>query len=144
MFLYKQNSGVALSKAPSENEDVLEVRGSILNKQVRIILVYMSVETKPEDKTRNEKIKQELEEKLEESPDMATVLLGDFNGHVGFLGSQKENRNGKFVIDVINKNNMILLNGDDICEGLYTWGSKEYRSVIDYVLVNSKMHQSIL
>ena len=119
------------------------VRGSIVNKQVRIILVYMSVETKSEDKERNEKIKREIDEKLEENQDTAIMLLGDFNGHVGFLGRQKVDRNGRFATEMMNNNKTILLNCDDKCDGIYTWESKEYRSAIDYVLVNSKMYQSV-
>ena len=143
MILYKRNSGINLSKKPSKNEDILEVEGTIAHQPVRLILLYMSVENKPEDRNRNLLLKQEIEAKLDEKEDIATMLLGDFNGHVGFLGSQKEDKNGKFVSDLMSKNKMILLNCDEICSGLYTWGKREQKSVIDYVLVNSKMYQQV-
>ena len=41
---------------------------------------------------------------------------------------------------------LILLNGDDKCEGTYTWGrfsgeEREQRSAIDMVLMNEKMYE---
>ena len=45
------------------------------------------------------------------------LMIGDLNGHVGFLGTKAINENGKMVIDWIEKENLILLNGDMNCEG---------------------------
>ena len=42
------------------------------------------------------------------------LILGDFNGHIGVLGTQKLNRNGKRVIENFNLN---LSNLDDKCNG---------------------------
>ena len=68
------------------------------------------------------------------------LFFGDFNGHVGFLGDQGVNRNGSMLLDFVDKWNLMLLNADDECKGLYTRVQGEERSVIDYYLVNEKMY----
>ena len=37
------------------------------------------------------------------------ILLGDYNAHLGFVGPQKLNKNGKVVIDLMEACNLILL-----------------------------------
>ena len=88
-------------------------------------------------------IQGELEQKIENTEDIALMVLGDFNGHVGFLGDQREDRNGKFVINLVNNNNMMMVNCDEKCKGMYTWGKRGQRSVIDYVLTNGAMYQHL-
>ena len=41
--------------------------------------------------------------------------MGDFNGHIGFLGLQPINKNGELMLDLIDNNNLILLNGHADC-----------------------------
>ena len=72
------------------------------------------------------------------------LLLGDFNGHIGVLGEQKLNRNGKRVIDIIENFNLNLLNLDDKCNGELTWAQGEYNSVIDFVLANEDMYKDFV
>ena len=143
MIVYKRTSNIKLEVMPSRNADILDVQGTIAHKEVRIILIYMSVENQPQDIDRNKGLQREIEHKIENTDDRALMILGDFNGHVGFLGNQREDRNGKFIIDLVNNSNMVMLNCDDKCQGLYTWGKRSYRSVIDYVLANGEMYQHI-
>ena len=63
--------------------------------------------------------------------------MGDFNAHVGIMGEQELNYNGKIVLDIMTENNMIMLNDTDKCKGTYTWSRGQSKSVIDFVLVNS-------
>ena len=62
--------------------------------------------------------------------------MGDFNGHIGLLGKQKLNRNGKVVLNLMEKYNLILLNMDANCCGETTRSQNNEQSTIDYVLVN--------
>ena len=48
-------------------------------------------------------------------------LLGDFNGHIGILGNQQLNYNGKLVMDIKTECDLILLNSTEKCDGTYTW-----------------------
>lgn len=103
----------------------------------------MSVESTIEDKQRNKSMESEIIERIQEcqkQKDEALVLLGYFNGHIGYLGSQRLGNNGKFILDPMTEHNMILLNDDSRCTGTYTWNRDQQKSVIDYVLVNQDMY----
>ena len=63
--------------------------------------------------------------------------MGDFNAHVGIIGYQELNYNGKIVLDIMTENNMIMLNDMDKCNGTYTRSRGQSKSVIYFVLVNS-------
>ena len=72
------------------------------------------------------------------------MILGDFNGHLGFLGPHQMNKNGELLYNLIDKHNLILLNGHPECTGEITWEQKNKRSVIDYILVNKNMHENFI
>ena len=68
-------------------KDFMEIRGKIWNFDMVIILLYFSVETKEEDRQRNQKMKKEVERRIETvEEEEALIVLGDFNGHIGMLG----------------------------------------------------------
>ena len=69
------------------------------------------------------------------------INLGDFNGHIGFLGPQPMNKNGELMLDLIDNNNLILLNGHADCKGEVTWQQREGKSTLDYLMVDKEMHQ---
>ena len=68
------------------------------------------------------------------------MVLGDFNGHIGFIGPQNLNYNGNNVLNLIEKWNLILLNGDEKCEGVITRRQRIIGSAIDFILVNQEMY----
>ena len=47
-------------------------------------------------------------------------ILGDFNGHLGYIGTQKLDKNGRLVLDLTDKYNLIFLNDLPHCEGKVT------------------------
>ena len=59
---------------------------------------------------------------------------------IGFLGPQPMNKNGKLMLDLIDNNNLILLNGHADCKGEITWQQRECNT-IDYLMVDEEMHQ---
>ena len=69
------------------------------------------------------------------------IIMGDFNGHTGFLGPHTINKNGEAMLDFIDKNNLILLNGHAECLGEITWQQNEKISTIDYIITNKDMHR---
>ena len=90
---------------------------------------------------RNIKIRNELNEILEKTLDSENILvLGDFNGHIGYIGPQDLNRNGRYVLELIEKYNLILLNGDDRCQGEITREENGVGSVIDFALCNKNLY----
>ena len=69
------------------------------------------------------------------------ILLGDFNGRLGFLVPQSSDYNGNNVLNIIEKWNMILLNGNSKCEGEITRRQANVESTIDFVPVNQAMYK---
>ena len=100
-----------------------------------IIFVYLSTN----DENRNKSLEAEINNILNRTENTPTILLGDFNGHVGFL-EQKLNKNGKRIIDWISETNLTLLNGDTKCSGVTTWENLNYKSAVDFILVNTNMY----
>ena len=96
------------------------------------MIVYMSIN----DNIRNEKIKKEIEEVIDKYEERKLMIIVDFNGHIGYIGSQSVNTNGKLVLDILEKNNLVLINGDDRCQGITTWEQRNFKSTIDFVICN--------
>ena len=93
----------------------------------------------------NEKISQEMGEIVErvEARERKIIIVGYFNSHLGYIGYQEENRNGRIMNRFLNKYDLILMNIDERCKGVYTWERGEMKSVIDYVVVNREMYDRV-
>ena len=65
------------------------------------------------------------------------LVLGDFNGHLSMLESDRgDDDNGRMIIRLMEEYNLHLMNADERCRGIYTWGRGNQRSAIDMILVN--------
>ena len=85
------------------------------------MLVYFSAGNSEEDKQRDGLIRKECEKLIQSCTDSEKlIVLGDFNGHIGFIGQQNIDRNGVMVIDCLNDFNLILINGDERCVGQHS------------------------
>ena len=71
------------------------------------------------------------------SEDELIFIIGDFIVHLGIIGDQDVNYNGKILLDMMTEDNMILLNDTEKCKGIYTWGIGDKTSDIDFILVNT-------
>lgn len=67
------------------------------------------------------------------------MIIGDFNGHVGFFGEQKVEE-GNITLSWMEKYNSKLLNNDTNCKGMHTWEGRQSKSVIDSTLTNSQLY----
>lgn len=136
MIIHRRNINVYFDKVETESMDILVVRGNIRGWELIIVVVYFSVN----DRERNKEIRREIEKYVEEKVEEPVIIVGDYNGHVGFKGEQKMDNNGKMIIEWMEKYNLIMLN-DVKCEGVYTWTRGDQRSVIDYALANHRFHE---
>ena len=143
MIIKQKKNEITLTKENSEHADVLTTKLKVGYTNITMILVYFSVERNNEDKQRNLKIKATIERKINEASNDAVIILGDFNGHTGLLGTQKIDNMGRVIMDWIADYNLVLMNCDMKCEGTYTWSQREQKSVIDYVMVNKEAYDII-
>ena len=142
MVIYKDKPEIQMVKVESINKDILEIKGKIYSKHIRMIIVYMDCAGDREGKERNIRIRTELEGKIERIGEKeALIIMGDFNCHLGFIGYQEENENGRKTIELINNNNLILLNNDERCQGIFTWERGNQKSAIDLMIVNNEMYE---
>ena len=137
MLIFRRNKGIELQKIDTKNRDILHVKGKIEGWDVRVILVYFSVN----DENRNMKMRKEIEEIMEGNSD-PLIIAGDFNGHTGFKGEQKVDKNGEVILNWLGKYGLIMLNDDVKCRGEFTWARNNQRSVIDYFLVSDKVYDN--
>ena len=68
-------------KLSNVSEDLLIVRVEIVGFEVVIFVIYLDVKYRE----RNKKIVEDLERNLEKHEDENIILVGDFNGHLGFI-----------------------------------------------------------
>lgn len=136
MILYKKGSECDLKQINTKHNDVLHCKGIVCGLNIHILLVYLS----SNDKERNKNIKAEIIKTLNSHEEENLILLGDFNGHIGFLGQQKQDDNGELVLELMEKYGLVLINDDPKCTGCYTWSRGDQRSVIDFVLVTKSMY----
>ena len=136
MSLFENN--VKVEMIETRSDDILCFSVWISNVKIFIILVYMDVK----DQGRNDKIKREVLDILEDmGMDDNVMVLGDFNGHLGIIGEQQLDKNGKYVFDLMEKYNLVLMNGDDRCQGVTTREECGNKSSIDFVLCNSNLYK---
>ena len=136
MALAKKGSHQSIGIKPIVNNDIMEMEIIICGIRIMLLLVYMDVQ----NQERNILIRTELGRRLEELSDEMLLVMGDFNGHLGIIGKQRLDRNGKYVLELMEKWNLTLLNADDRCEGEITREQRGEKSAIDFVLVNERLY----
>ena len=118
MLLYKSNKDVEITKINTKNYYILFAKGKVLNTEFKIILVYFSAGNSQDDRCRDNTLRQDCENIMGNLKDEAFIVLGDFNGHIGFLGYQALDKKGEMIIEWMNNYGLTLLNAVDECEGL--------------------------
>ena len=138
MIMHKSNN-ITIEKCSATNNNLMITKCKAYGETFKLILVYMSVD----DTNQNKEIMEEIEKAIENTKE-DFIIMGDFNGHVGFLGNHPMNKNGELLCNLIDKHTLVLLNGHPECEGEITWEQRGRKSVIDYILVNKNMHEKFI
>ncbi|CAL4068271.1 unnamed protein product, partial [Meganyctiphanes norvegica] len=109
---------------------------------IKIILVYFDVDKGVTGESNNQKIRGEIEKIIKKHKKGGLMILGDYNGHSELLEQdRREDLNGKMVKEWITDYDLILLNADCKCKGLYTRCRGDQKSAIDMVMVNEEMYR---
>ena len=132
LVIATSNKECLLRGLPNKSDDLLIVEIEVWNVKIVIMLIYLDVK----DKERNRKIVEDLEMNLERREEKNVLLMGDFNGHLGFIGMQELNYNGQIVLQTMERYNLALLNGAEECQGTNTREQGGHRSAIYSMLVN--------
>ena len=139
MILGRRDDRVKLEVVEKcKHRDVLTVEGIVFGMEVRIVLVYFdsSKEKKGKDFDRNREIQGEVERMIRGNTKKGLLVMGDFNAHLGILEDRREDVNGMMVMEWLDKFDLVLMNADAKCEGVYTWRRGEQKSAIDFILMN--------
>ena len=132
----KKHRQVVMEKKISSSKDMLEIEGVCFGRSMKLILVYFDVDKGPAGRARNEKMREEVEEKMKRNESDLLVILGEFNGHLSVLEGRRDDVNGKMLREWVIDYNLTLMNADRKCEGIYTRTRGEEKSAIDMVLMN--------
>ena len=144
MIVGKEDRRVELEEVKGcSHRDVLTVEGRVFGLDVRIILVYFdsSKEREGKDFDRNRDIQAQVERMIKGNKRKGLIVLGDFNGHLGLLEDRRDDINGEMVMKWLDEFDLILMNADEKCEGVYTWSRGDQRSAIDFMLVNECVYE---
>ena len=131
----KQNGNILMKKIETIHKDILIIQCQIYGLELRMLLIYKSVS----NYDTNKHLMKYIQDHIQNIKNY--IILGDFNEHIGFLGPQPMNKNGELMLDLIDNNNLILLNGHADCKEEITWQQREHKSTIDYLMVDEEMHQ---
>ena len=119
MIISKEQQDIVFNLVKTTSQDLLIMEGNLKNFKVTIILVYLSVIRMKLGK-KNQSVLKEIRSGIHDtSEDELIFILGDFNAHLGIMGDQDVNYNGRIVLDMMTEDNMILLNDTEKCKGIY-------------------------
>eukprot|EP00794_Sanderia_malayensis_P017185 gene17185-18915_t len=140
-IIYDQQNFI-IEHVKCKHKDMLIVTTKFKGQKATIILVFFSIIRGEEEQQENQDIIRKIKEFTSSNfEDELIFIMGDFNAHIGIIGEQQINWNGKEIPDLMSEDNLILMNDTDKCNGLYTWSRGEQKSVIDFILVNKKAYQ---
>ena len=135
LTILTKNKNIKMKKIDTKQKDILIVEVEYGTDNFTLVLVYLSVS----DHILNDKIIKEIKEKITKNNYGKYIILGDLNGHIGLVGTQKLNTNGKKILKLVEDLELNILNLDPRCEGEATWGRGEQSSTIDFILTNNNM-----
>ena len=138
MVLYDRK--IEIISEQTRNSDLLSSQVKKGSYSFHMLITYMDVK----DQDRNKQIRKETQEVMGNHEEENILMLGDFNGHLVFIGEQNIDKNGRYVLEIMENFNMCLLNGDDRCEGVTTREKNGIKSVIDFALANGKMYSNFI
>ena len=144
LIMYKDSSNMKLEEVNVQNNDILVLKGFIGRHKVKLVLVYYTTRSSSGSREINQRITSCIEEIMESADDEEhIIIMGDFNGHLGWIGDQKLDENGKIVKEIAYKYNMTIANMDEKCTGEITWTRGEQKSTIDYMLINGRLYRKL-
>ncbi len=143
-FVKNEMRPVPLSKLETGSDECEKwkwVGVRVGNVKLAITTVYLKSGGKAEANKANKKDIQNLTTECGKlaSRGWLMCIIGDFNGHVGesIPGNHpKIDQTGKGLIEFMRYQDLVLVNGLECCEGVWTWTRRDQRSAIDFCFVS--------
>lgn len=130
-----------------KQSDVLAVTIRTNGGEITIICNYLGTEKKEHHEKNKEIIHSIKEEVIKVGQEGGkTLIIGDMNAHIRFEGSeevQKTNINGSLVLDMVKELHLQIMNESERCTGRWTWGRRNQKSIIDYVIADQDMYKLV-
>ena len=139
-IIMRDCKGVDFEEMKQKNEEILVIEGKCFGMEIKVILVYFDVRKDKEGRENNKKIKRDIESMIKNNKKECLMVIGDFNGHLEELDGRKDDNNGKMVKEWINEYDLMLMNGDEKCEGTFTREQGNLKTAIDMVMVNRALY----
>ncbi|KAM7313853.1 hypothetical protein ISCGN_003640 [Ixodes scapularis] len=125
-----------------ECRDHIWVEGELLQTQVSVCIVYLSVgSARDEENEATIACVTKDIKALEKGRNI--LIMGDFNGHLHELDGW-EDANGRRLLNLADEFQLELVNLRASCKGQYTWCARGSRTCIDYALVSSRLGKSLV
>ena len=98
---HKKGKMFQLEERKTQHKDILHVGGEVGVNRFEIVLVYMRTGNDADTKKYNEAIIEEIGKIKADSEDLyrGFILIGDLNGHLGYLLPRLSGREPKWKID---------------------------------------------
>ncbi len=114
-----------------------------------IVNVYMSTDKREHHEQNREllhSIKEEMVKVKREGGQL--LMVGDMNAHIQDIrdqvdGGHRTNINGKLMQELMEEMELVQVNGTSKCKGRWTWGRRDKKSVIDYVIADKEVFECI-
>ena len=142
--IYPDDERILLDKVENDSSEILELDGTIYGMDIKMVIVYMDTRKNKDGDEANKKIRKKLEKIIENNERDGLMIMGDFNGHIKWWDGKEDDKNGGMLLEWIQDYGLIMLNMDDRCIGKYTWSRGENKSVIDYMMVNSRVYDKFV
>ena len=142
--IYPDDERIVLDKVENDSSEILELDGTIYGMDIKMVIVYMDTRKNTKGDEANKKIRKKLEKIIENNDRDGLMIMGDFNGHIKWWDGKEDDKNGGMLLEWIQDYGLIMLNMDDRCIGKYTWSRGENKSVIDYMMVNSRVYDKFV
>ena len=125
MILKQKESQIVIEDFFTIHEDCMGVECRMHGFKFVIINVYYR------SNDCNVELNRKVGDYVQENEELPLIVVGDFDAHIGLIG-EPYNRNGRLMMEMVEKNNLTILNGTPECEGKITWEARGQKSVIDY------------
>ena len=130
-----------------KTNDYLESIWVVINNKrikIRIGVVYFPQEKDQKHKEIYKILKQQIKDSREQEESI--IIVGDFNCKVGEVidgNYKKVSKGGKKLLETIEKEGLMIVNGTRNCEGRWTRAENKSKSILDYVLVDEELGEHI-